>query len=355
MKRHRIKKTRYGKKGTMVVIAGIISLMILMGVLIGSIFYFRYQIKESSDVLKESDYKNYSNYYVMITDNSKSSFWKSVYEGAEAAAEQSDAYVEMLGNNLSVEYSKEELMEIAINSKVDGIILQADESNSMTRSIEKAEQANIPVITVLEDNSAGGRQSFVGISNYNLGEEYGKLVCQLSEKKSTVNALLLMDEEQSDSNQSIVLTGIRDAIEEVGMGDKVEVVAAPVNNSSTFAAEESIHNIFMTSTTLPDIIICLNEQNTTCVYQAVVDYNKVGLVEILGYYVSETILSAIKKNIIYSTITINTKEMGNLCTNALNEYKESGYVSDYFVVDTSLISAESLKNIGVEDAEQENN
>lgn len=63
--------------------------------------------------------------------------------------------------------------------------------------------------------------------------------------------------------------------------------------------------------TLPDIIICLNELSTTCVYQAVVDYNCVGEIAILGYYDTDTILKAIERNVITATISIDTEQMGH--------------------------------------------
>ena len=80
-----------------------------------------------------------------------------------------------------------------------------------------------------------------------------------------------------------------------------------------------------------------------CVYQTVVDYNKVGEVEILGYYMSPTIKSAIdKKKIIRSSIVVDTNQMGQKSVDALNEYLESGYVSELYMVDTTLADTENL-------------
>lgn len=93
---------------------------------------------------------------------------------------------------------------------------------------------------------------------------------------------------------------------------------------------------------LPDIIICLNELNTTCVYQAVVDYNKVGQVNILGYYDSETIINAIDRNVIYATISIDTMQMGRFCVDALTEYNTYGNTSQFFMADIALINKENV-------------
>ena len=72
------------------------------------------------------------------------------------------------------------------------------------------------------------------------------------------------------------------------------------------------------------------------------DYNKVGEVEIFGYYTSPTIENAIKKNIIRSTIVIDTRQMGRYSIAALNEYRESGYVSELYFIDVSLVNADDV-------------
>lgn len=320
-----------------------------------SMLYFRYKIQESSELVDSLEYNTYDNYYVLITDNRKNTFWQSVYTGAQEAAQRSGAYVEMFGENLSTGYDKEELMEIAINSKVDGIIVEADESDSMKKMIQQAHEAGIPVVTALYDSPESFRQSYIGVSSYNLGSEYGRQICDIVKRKEEreYSVLVLLDKEKTDSSQNILISAIREMIQAQGMDYKISVETAQVASDSMFAAEESIRDIFMTADDLPDILVCLNEKNTTCVYQTVVDYNKVGQVEIIGYYASETILSAIEKNIIYSTVLIDTKQMGNYCIDALNEYAQSGHVSDYYGVDISLINAGSPEVSGEGGADEE--
>ena len=128
--------------------------------------------------------------------------------------------------------------------------------------------------------------------------------------------------------------------------------AAAVENKGAFDAEESIRDIFMEEQ-LPDVIICLDEISTSCVYQAVVDYNKVGEIDIIGYYDSESILRAIERNVVRSTISIDTEEMGQYCVTALDEYRKNGYVSEYFSVGTNLITMQNVKEyLGGGDSEE---
>ena len=289
---------------------------------------------------EEEDVKSYDKYYVMITEDRKSSFWQSVYAGAYEAGLSENTYVDMLGDNLTSDYSREDLMNIAISSEVDGIIVAADESEQMSALIDEATIKGIPVVTLVGDNTHSNRCSFVGVGGYNVGTEYGQQVLQIikeSEAKPKTKVSVLVNANALDSGQNIICSGIQDTLDRAKEeGKDIEMTLVSVDNTNAFSVEESIRDIFMEED-IPDIIICLNELNTTCVYQAVVDYNKVGEVSILGYYDSETIIKAIDRNVIYATVSIDTKQMGEFCVNALSEYHELGYTSQYFTADIELI------------------
>ena len=253
--------------------------------------------------------------------------------------------MEMLGSNLSTDYSREELLKIAVASGVDGIILEADDSLPITVHLEEADAKGIPVVTVLEDNSQGIRKSFVGVSNYNLGREYGKQVLSIQDKE-VKDVLVLMNAGTTDTSQNIIFSGIQETLaEQEAEGEKsdIQVRTKAVEMQGAFDVEESVRNILMEET-LPDVIICLDEISTSCAYQAVVDYNMVGQIDIIGYYDSETILKAIERNVLRSTISIDTAELGRFCVEALDEYRKNGYVSEYFSVGTNLITSENVKD-----------
>ena len=142
-------------------------------------------------------------------------------------------------------------------------------------------------------------------------------------------------------DQNILYSGIQEAIEQERGDTVIELSLQSVDDTNDFSVEESIRDIFMAGD-IPDVLICLNELNTTCAYQAVVDYNKVGTVSILGHYISDTILNAIDRNVIYATVDIDTPQMGGFCIDALQEYHDLGYTSQYFTADISLVSKENV-------------
>lgn len=340
---------------------------------------------------EETAGETYDRYYMMITQEGQSGFWQSVYQGAYERALQENVYVDWLGNDHFRDYSVEEQIEIAIASGVDGIIVTAVETEEMTALIDRADAAGIPVVTLYGDNTQSTRCSFVGVGSYNLGREYGRQALKIMRERlvgtvetrsviksadssggagtGDVNAMmqdpggneialdyekleigspgrpirvtLLVNSFANSLDQNILYSGIQEAIEQEQGDMAVELSLQSVDDTNAFSVEESVRDIFMGGE-IPDILICLNELNTTCAYQAVVDYNRVGAVSILGHYVSDTILNAIDRNVIYATVNIDTAQMGAFCIDALQEYHDLGYTSQYFTADISLITKENV-------------
>lgn len=325
-------------------------------ILIGILFIWMKLCDTSGD---NGNYETYNKHYVMITAGEDSDFWNKVYESALAEGKERGVYVERFGENLAVSSGRNELLKMAVQASVDGIIAVGDEEGETVSLINEAVDAGIPVVTVLRDSTGSRRQCFVGPNSYTIGQEYGQQVCELlrmDEKEQDESGtaekkvLVLVDESRMDTSQSLILLGIRETLEDY----PVTVETTPVDNTRNFSSEESIRDIFLDTEELPDIMICLNEVYTRCAYQAAVDYNKVGAVQLLGYaypsgdYDSDTILNAVAKNIIYATIGPDTDQMGRACVQALDEYVETGYTNGYMAVDTRLIQAKEAQKLTAE-------
>lgn len=288
--------------------------------------------------------QSYQEYYVMLTQDRKSDFWQSVYESAYQEGLVQGVYVDFLSDDLAQNYSVQELMDIAIYSEVDGIIVEADESRRMTEQIDKAVTAGIPVVTLYGDNTQSKRCSYVGLAYYDIGREYGRQILRIAgEEQKSQNVAVLVEAGSTKSSQNIVISGIQETIAQEN-GDEAlsfQYSMIAVDGSSDFTVEESIRDLFMQEN-IPDIIVCLNARDTACVYQAVVDYNKVGRVSILGYYTSEAILKGIDRSVIDATIMVDTGQMGRYCVDALTEYKSLGNTSEFFAADIALIDKNNI-------------
>lgn len=331
------------KKEQIITIAMFSLIAIAFIIILFGMSFYKYKISEVR-IGDTTSYSNYKYHYAMISMEADDPFWEDLYQGALEAGKEQEAYVEKIGSNLSISYSLYDLMQIAIASNVNGIIVEPNGEEKITELIDKAESQGITVITVLKDAPESKRKSFVGINSYNEGQSYGKQVLELVNKgKSKVTVLL--HENSKDTTQNLVYSTIRETVDSETKNKKtVDIEAATVNTQNTFGSEEDIRNIIMDTKNPPDILVCLTAVDTICAYQAIVDYNKVGEIEVIGYYDSDFILSAIDKEIIYSSMTVNAKQMGEYCIDALTEYRETQRVSDYYSVDISVINAENVQD-----------
>lgn len=285
------------------------------------------------------NYNTYKYHYALISEESDAPFWEAIYEGALDKGKELDVYVERTGCSLPSTYPLKDLMKMAVASKVDGIIIEPNGDEEITNLINMADKAGIPVITVLNDEPNSKRKSYVGVNSYNQGQIYGKQVLEvINEGKKNVTVLLNSDSSVASKNM------IYSSISEMVAGKNVNVKSINVNTQTTFSSEENIRNIIKDTAEPTEVLVCLTAVDTRCAYQAVVDYNKVGVIDIIGYYDSELILSGIQKDIIYSTMIIDAKQMGAYCVEALDEYMQTGQVSDYFSVDLYAINKNNVND-----------
>lgn len=340
----------------------ILTLIFMLVTLVAGTLFFKFC---RSDLVSQAESNVYDKYFVMITDNYKSDFWQSVYKGAFEKGKESNIYVDLFGEQFSKDYSVEELMEIAIASKVDGIIVYANETLEMSRVINKAVDAGIPVVTLYGDCTRSDRLSFIGVGSYSIGKVYGGQIIDIIKEKrreeliesetiedrSQIKITVLANADTQDTGQNIIISSIQDTINQDNVTNSefaVSIVA--VDNTNSFSVEESIRDIFL-GEEIPDVIVCLNELSTVCTYQAVVDFNMVGEVSILGYYDSEAIVSAIERGGIYATISIDAAQMGEFSVTALTDYHDLGNISEYYLADVTLINQDNVEQFKKEEGD----
>ena len=279
------------------ILAGIV--LVLFFATVTGLFYYRKMIKDLGEV-REEVFNEYPRLYAYIAEDPESKLSNRIYKEISEYAVENGCYVEMTGQNLSTEYSKADRLNIAISSKVDGIILEGDDSEETSALIDKATKNGIPVVTVLTDCQSSSRKSFVGLNNYNLGTEYGDELAAIGEEKKTypINALILLDRDDGNSDD-IIHTAIQESV----TGRRIILSSGVVDTSTPFTSEEDVMNILDSLDKIPDVIICLNDRTSESVYQCVVDKH---------------------------------------CVNTLNEYNDTGFVSEYFSSNYILINRDNL-------------
>ena len=289
---------------------------------------------------EKTDYVPYQNHYAYVAEDPDSDFWGEVYEAARIEAESNNIYLEDFHASIKSNYSSVDLLRIAKNSSVDGIIYSGENSEEVAKLIDECVDAGIGVVILQNDIETSKRQCFVGINYYELGQLYaGQIQKIINKSEDEIRRIELIVEADTQEAVSNLLTmAIEDKLTEENPEAEIpEIIITRIDAEDTFGVEENIRRIFFSEDELSDIMVCFNSVYTQCAYQAVVDHNRVGDVQILGYFSNDDILEAVDKQIIYSTILIDTDEMGKLSVQALHEYNEVGYTNSYLPVDMEVI------------------
>ncbi|MCP1102840.1 ribose transport system substrate-binding protein [Aequitasia blattaphilus] len=326
------------KKNKMI-LSMILIVAILIGIMVGFRFFQSRLLKGNSS---SSDTKEEYKYHIaMIVENKEDIFWKSVIEYAKKAGKEKGILVENFGGELRENYTKDELMDMAIAARVDGIILKGDQRQETKDLIQKADEHEIPVITVGSDAAGSKRKSFIGVNEYTLGESFGhQIVGTTNQKNQKVVVLLPSDNGNSPSN--LTYSAIADVVEK--SEQFFSLSSRITGGKGEFESEEIVRDILLPQEERPDILICLSAVDTMSASQCLVDYNLVGEVRIIGSYISDKIEENILKGIIDSTIAINADEMGEYGVGAMYDYLTKEYVSDYIPVESQLITQKNVKD-----------
>ena len=198
------------------------------------------------------------------------------------------------------------------------------------------------------------RQSFVGVSDYQLGMAYGEIVARYV-NENTKKILILQKRDIDDMNESQIYTQISNAVQTaVGSAD-IEIKGRNLLSTGTFETEEAVTDIFQQKRNIPDILVCMDEETTECARQAVLDFNLAGKVEIIGYYTSEDILAAVEKGVISVTCDVDTSQLGQYSVEAVTSYIEDGRTNSFYNVDINFLDKTAVEKMRREAVTDEKN
>jgi len=325
-------------KRAVAVVAVIIVLVILVTYSVG---YFRTQslsLLEERNVFRRNREK--PAYHFAVIGQADDTFWQSVKEGCLAAAEDFNVAVEFNVPRLTNLDEQLEYLDIAIASKVDGIVIHVLDEEKFTPLINKAVDAGIPVITVEAEAKSSKRSAYVGTNTFNLGREAGKLVIEAKGESANI-AIILSDYVDGAVNvpQNLRVAGTKDALE----GMPGMTIRTFSSSAGYFSAEEVTRKILFDYPEI-DTIICTSAKDTISAAQVVVDLNKVGQITIIGYDDAPEILRYIEKGVIYGTVVANPYEIGYESIKTLIDIKENRITSNYVDTGAKVVTIHNIED-----------
>ena len=308
----------------------------------GTWIYFQKTL-EKVDLNDGEKARAYEKHYLMISNDRDKDMWQSIYKSAASTAKDKNAYVELLSPEKRSGNTQEDCLRIGIASNVDGIILEADGSKEEKDLIAEASLKGIPVVTVLTDDSSSARISFVGVNSYQIGTAYTEELLGLLKPEGKTAIMFLMNADTWAQESNLAFYQVKKELEEKKTAKQdVDISQYAMNSKADFDTEEVVRDIFVKED-LPDVLVCMDSVVTECVYQALIDYNQVGNVQVIGFYYSDSILDAISKGIISSSVTLDMTDVGEYSINALEEYSSLKHTNGYYSVGQNVITRENVR------------
>lgn len=194
-----------------------------------------------------------------------SDYWHMVEAGAKLAGKELGVKVNVIGPNAESDSATQiNMVEDAVNNKVDAIVLAANEPTSLVSAAQTVKNAGIPLVLIdamlnTEDESL--YSCFVGTGNLDAGRQGGEFIAsklQKGDKVAIIRGLVgqTVHDQRSD--------GAQKAMEEAGL----EVVAVQPADSDRGKAVNVAENIIQAN---PDIkaFYSTNDDMALGAYQAV--------------------------------------------------------------------------------------
>lgn len=309
----------------------ILIVLILIGTFLGLSLF-------SNNNNQKPEVQSYTYRYAFVAESLDDDFTNSVYEEVARQAESADAYVERVGKSLHTTYTKHELMRVAIDSKPDAIIVQGDDSSIMQSLINEAVSNGIFVVTFMTDSQDSDRDCFVGPNYYDMGRRYGSIIATMN-KDNPCDIMVIHLQDTLDTSLRSFDTGISSAL---GKKKSCHIQERGVEGIFSFDIEEAVKAIVKNECEDIDVIICLDENVTSYVYNAVVDLNRVGNADIIGYYCDENVIKGIKNGVLLGSVTVDAKTMGKSIVGVIEENRINGYVSDYIATPIGTIDESNV-------------
>jgi ribose transport system substrate-binding protein len=279
-------------------------------------------------------------HFYFIAQNSVDPFWNEVMRGAEKSAKERNVVVEFNVPRFNNPEEELKIMDIAVTSKVDGIITHVPNGMGFTALIDKAYDRGIPVVTLENDDSESKRYAFVGTNSFELGKEAARLLIEATGGKANIAVISNSDLEQDSIEHNLKMNGFLSILKNY---PDLKVIDIYTSRMGILSAEEITQNIIESKDNV-NAIFAFSSADTLGSAQLIVDRNKVGSIILVGYGNSEEIIRYIDKEIIYGTIASDPYKIGYESVNALVAVKDKNSVPDFIDTEVRTITKKVLNN-----------
>lgn len=244
-------------------------------------------------------------------------FWSVVQQGSAQAAEDMGVSVEYQAPTTTDMVAMAQLIDAAVASEPDGLIVSIPDADALTPAIQGALDAGIPVISInsgYETSKELGLMTHVGQTEYDAGLGGGQRMAE----EGVTNALCVIHE-AGNAGLEERCSGFTDAMTEAG--GTVEQLVVDLNNPT-----EAQQRIDAALTANPDIngVMTLGPAGATPAIMAVEDAGLTDTVKIATFDLSTDVLTGIQDGTVLFAIDQQQYMQGYLPVVFLTLYQRNG-------------------------------
>lgn len=270
---------------------------------------------DSKDAGKDA--KNYN--FVLITMDSMDQHWLSVRAGAEDMAEElGDVSITFRAPADKTDPGEQvRMVEDAINQKADAILIAPLDATALKPVVEKAAEANIPVIDIDSPVDTDKTTSFVATDNEKAARIAADTLAELINKKGKV---AIINHQPGAGTAMLRENGFKDQVET--KYPDIKIVTTQYSSGDKTKAMNQALDIMTANPDLAGFYAC-NEGSTVGVAQAIKQKKATGKIKLVGFDKSEDTINSINDGMIQATMVQNPYKMGQLAAqfahNVLND------------------------------------
>lgn len=240
----------------------------------------------------------------VVPKGTTQSFWLAVKAGAEDAAKQGGAKIIWKGPAKETDVADQKrIIESFVDQKVDAIVMAACSETSLVPTVEQADKAGIPVITIDSGVKSDVPKSFVATDNIAGAREAAKALAGLIGEKGEVGVIPFV---KGAATSNMREDGFK---EEIKKYPGVKVVATLYSNSDVMQGIRATEDMITAHPKLAGIFAA-NEGGAVGAARALDLRGLGGKVKLVAFDAAQAEIEALKKGTIQALVVQNPYKMG---------------------------------------------
>lgn len=241
----------------------------------------------------------------VIPKGTTASFWQTVKAGAEKAASENNAEITFQGPTEETETVKQkDIIEAQITKRVDAVVMAACDAKALVPTVQKVQEAGIPVIMIDSGIDPDTSVKFIATDNKKGGAAAADALAKLIGDAGGEIGLLpfIKGAGSSDDREN----GFK---EQLARHPKLKLVTTLYSNSDVNKGQEAVNAMVTANPNLKGIFAA-NQNGGVGAAQALKQKGLAGKIKLVAYDAGDEEIAGLKAGVIQALIVQRPFEMG---------------------------------------------